>query len=1028
MRGETAATTGAARVPLSRHVSLALTNAPLGTALQQIAAQSGINLSYSGRVVPVERRISVHLSDVTVRAALEAVLAGTDIEVREEDGRIILARRHEVKTSAVNPVDTTGHAAVVVHVVDTTSGQPITGAVVGVRGTRLTATTTEQGYALLRPVPSGLRIVTVRFLGYAPAEKQVVVPDTGYTRVDFALKMGMTRLQDVVTTASGPRRRYELANDVTILNVDSIVATQPISSVTDLLEGRVPGLTIQHTSGAPGDPSRLRLRGASSVLRSNDPIVIVDGVRVYAAQSDTTSANLASARNGGQLGAFFRSGRSLATPSPLDQIDPSAIETIEVMKGPSAATLYGPDAANGVIVITTKKGRAGPARWTFSATRGMSYIPGQYPMGTYRFGHDWLSNPELCPLTDFSCVADSVVRFQALNDDKYTVLGHGQNTDITAGVSGGTTALTYALNGSYTDETGIPRLPDVEAARFATEHGGAAPPEWMRRPEQLTRWSGTSRLTAKLGDKADASLSTMLTREKQQRSTLEQQITTLMTTYIDPTSGMYYRVSGSVLSQTDELVPDFYQRATDDATNFTNAANLTWRPKSWLTASADGGINVISRDDDLLLPRGMIEVDSSGHLNLGHGTTVQSTVNLRATATAPLPLGFHLQFATGANYSRTSQSIISTGVSDLAVGTTSLNGAGKIDFASQTASDVTSFGWYVEPSFTHKRFTISTGLRLDGSSTFGTNVHLPAFPKLGGSWLLSEEPFFPFKNIFDVFRVRAAYGRAGVWPGPADRLRLYTLSRPWLGGGFQNALNVSTIGNSQLKPERSSEWEGGFDADMFGDRLSIDFSAYRKMRYDAIMSVPVPPSVYGSNVHMLRNVGSIRNTGLELGVTAQLIRGDALSWSANVNLSQNHNLVTELGAGVLPFGPDVARVVAGYPLFGRWAKPILGYADVNGDGVIDRSEVQLGDTMVYMGPSEPNYEASLFTTLSFFRGALTVNAGLSYQDGLTQENLTIGGAGAATIFSPGVSDPSSPFAEQAAVAVMSETSYGLLQT
>ena len=157
--------------------------------------------------------------------------------------------------------------------------------------------------------------------------------------------------------------------------------------------------------------------------------------------------------------------------------------------------------------------------------------------------------------------------------------------------------------------------------------------------------------------KADASLSTTLTREKQQRSTLEQQLDVLLSTYIDAATGTYWRTNGTLLSQVDELVPDFYQRATDDATNFTNAANLTWRPLSWLTTSADGGINVINRSDEVLLPRGMVfTADSIGRMNTGHGTTVVSTVNLRSTATAPLPWGFHLQLAFGGNYTRTSLS------------------------------------------------------------------------------------------------------------------------------------------------------------------------------------------------------------------------------------------------------------------------------------------------------------------------------------------------------------------------------------
>jgi hypothetical protein len=130
---------------------------------------------------------------------------------------------------------------------------------------------------------------------------------------------------------------------------------------------------------------------------------------------------------------------------------------------------------------------------------------------------------------------------------------------------------------------------------------------------------------------------------------------------------------------------------------------------------------------------------------------------------------------------------------------------------------------------------------------------------------------------------------------------------------------------------------------------------------------------------------------------------------------------------VQPFGQNDARVVAGYPLFGRWARPILGYTDANHDGIIERNEVLLGDSLVFMGGSEPNYEANLFSTLSLLRGAVTVSGSLSYQSGLTQINQTIGTAGQ-TIFSPGTSDPKSSPGEQAAVVVMGETEYGLMQT
>jgi hypothetical protein len=191
--------------------------------------------------------------------------------------------------------------------------------------------------------------------------------------------------------------------------------------------------------------------------------------------------------------------------------------------------------------------------------------------------------------------------------------------------------------------------------------------------------------------------------------------------------------------------------------------------------------------------------------------------------------------------------------------------------------------------------------------------------------------------------------------------------------------------------------------------------------------VPVAPSVYGGQVQQLQNIGTVRNTGIEATLTAQLVRTDPITWTASINVSRNHNLVTELGPGVRPFGPDQQRIVAGYPLFGRWAKPILGFSDIDENGIITKNEVQVGDSLVFMGGSDPDYEANLFSTLSLFRGTITVSGSLAYQSGLTQVNQTVGTT-SQVIFSPGASDPHSSLAEQAAVAVMDETAYGLMQT
>jgi len=1024
--------------PLRRLVTLDFRDARLEAVLDEIDRQARIGLQYTSRTVPVDKRVSIKVKGATVSAALGELLRGTGVEaVSTELGEVML-----VKRSAVGTIDddTVAAAAGTVFgvVTDSASGEPVPNVMVSVKGTAIRASTSERGQYQLREVPRGPQVIVTRLLGYLPLEKEVTVTDDNRTRADFALRHGLTRLQEVVTTATGRQRRLELGNDITVINADSVVRAMPITSVTDLLETRVPGLLVQRTSGAPGDPARLRLRGASSPLRSNDPIVVMDGIRIHAEQSSARSANLAG------LGDTTRlSTNAYATPSPLDYIDPNSIETIEVIKGPSAATLYGQDAANGVIVITTKRGHAGPARWTASGEHGRTQMAGAYPDLLLRWGHPPDNSlPVICPISntvegqvDFAipCQGDSVVTFQLLNDPALTVLDRGQRTGLTLGVSGGTSSLTYAVNGSYQDELGLVKLPTYEADRYQ-RLVGASPPAWMRRPQQLTQWGATSRLTAQLGTSASLSLSASLSRTEQQRSSLEQQLGSLMSTYLERGTGTYYATDPSLGVQHryaplsgEQVLRNYYERATAAATQFTNGVNLNWPVLPWLTLAGDAGLNVQQRADEIFLPHLQFTTGDSigGSLAYGQGNAVVSTLNLRVASTAPLGRGFQFRFAAGANYTGRSISDLSGRTSELAAGT-SLLGA-VIDGLQRGVQDDATYGWYVAPALSNRRFWLDLGLRLDGGSTYGARVTLPKFPKIGLSYLLSDEPFYPLKDLLPTLRLRAAYGRAGRQPGVTDRLRVYGETRSiWGDGRFAPGVELERLGNTKLRPEQSTELEGGFDADLLNNGLSVGITGYRKTTDDFLLDVPVAPSVYGRGMTFTRNVGALRNTGLEFTVDAQLLRSAPVTWGTHLSVSQNRNMVVKLGPGVDPFytsmtGSSGTRVAPGYPLFGRWSRPILGYADANGNGVLENAEIQLGDTLVYVGQQEPNYTANLHTTVSLWRGAMAVMAGFSYQDGLSQKNEV---AQRLAPFSRGRNEPGVSLPEQIAVAdLISATDY-----
>jgi hypothetical protein len=368
-----------------------------------------------------------------------------------------------------------------------------------------------------------------------------------------------------------------------------------------------------------------------------------------------------------------------------------------------------------------------------------------------------------------------------------------------------------------------------------------------------------------------------------------------------------------------------------------------------------------------------------------------------------------------------------------------------------------TYGWYVQPTLNlHSRFFASPGFRLDGGSASG--VHggvnggaLSLFPKLDLSYVaVNRSPSEPMWGMITLLRPRIAFGVAGVQPGPAMTLRLLAPSIvPTLDtigtvppSTPADVLNVQALGNTQLHPERSREVEGGADIQFWNNRLSLQLTGYHKMRYDAIENISVAPSTSIGALNpgsYFANIGTVRNTGLEATVSALLVDSRLMQWSVNGNVFHNDNIFVNSSFGGKPIlGPDLVggisvRSVPGFPLNGLWAKPILGFGDSNGDGYIESNEVRVGDSLVYVGASLPNYQLTFNTTLSFFNNRLSVSTSVDYQNGLTQTNGSCAGIVACdqTLYN----DPALPLSGKAAIAAAtvsveggSLTGIGLMQT
>jgi hypothetical protein len=266
------------------------------------------------------------------------------------------------------------------------------------------------------------------------------------------------------------------------------------------------------------------------------------------------------------------------------------------------------------------------------------------------------------------------------------------------------------------------------------------------------------------------------------------------------------------------------------------------------------------------------------------------------------------------------------------------------------------------------------------------------YPKASASYLISEEDWWRAPSWMNTMRLRYAYGQSGVQPGPNDALRFYTAGITSVAATDQPTIIQAALGNANLKPERSAEHEMGFETQMFSSRLSFDFTYYSKITTDALYSAILPPS-YGSVTSQLRNLASVKNSGVEVSVNAQLVQRDAFGWDVNISSSANDNKVVSTGSTPPQIG-TTTRIVAGYPIAGLWARPITGWQDKNGDGLLTyfadaaRNEVFVGDSAIFRGYATPRYMTTLTSGWDFLSKKLRVQTMWDWRSGSKWYNNT----------------------------------------
>lgn len=805
------------------------------------------------------------------------------------------------------------------------------GATVRLADTERATTSGADGGYVLEGLPSGQHIVRIRRFGYLTAVRSIRIDAAGTVRLDAALSPSPLALDEVVVTATGERRRRELGHVVE--RIGSEEARRPgVLDFTDLLTARVPGVQVLDNSGTIGLESRVRIRGSNSMSLSNEPIVYVDGVRI-------------DNRRGGFFILFIGGHR----PSRLDDLDLQDIQSVEIAKGPAATALYGTEAANGVIRVRTRRGRSGGPRWRIHAEGGLLTDPVTYPAN---FGAvDEAGSP--CPLFQVAagaCRQERLRSYTVLEDPDATPIRGGERAEIGLGVSGGGDVLGYYLHGGAERERGVLGVP--ERARSSGERlPGGLDPDY--RPERLDRVSGRANLDLRPDPRLEVGTSlafwgsdlSMPMNDTHPLGVLPSGLLGFPT----PETNGGWRVLrpeesylGNQLHRNDRLL---------------GALRARWRPSETLSLRAAYGVDLSSRNSIEFWPRGT--AISAGYRESDRIEIRNQTADASASLDLDLSPTLRSTTTAGIQYFRSFvEGTIAVGT-DLAPGSGSISGAAETS-SSEFSAETRSLGLLLQERIgLRDRLFLTASVRGDDNSTFGSSVDPVLYPKLGASWVVSAEEWFPAEGPVDELRVRAAWGTSGLEPGAAPPVPSFGSLPVVLDGEEVIGVRRSDLGNPELEPERVTEIEAGVDAELLGRRVAVSLTAYHKRSSDALVFRPVAPSV-GVPGGRLQNIGSVRNRGIEASVEGSVLERPDIEWRLRLAGSVNGNRLLELAPGVDPIflfgGP---RHQPGYPLGGFWARPLLEFGDVDGDGLIDAEEISVGDTAVFLGTPVPSRELSV---------------------------------------------------------------------
>ncbi len=832
-------------------------------------------------------------------------------------------------------------------VADASTGKGIPGASVIVRGNTVgTQTDADGNFSIVVPSPATAQL-EIGSVGY---ERQVVDVKSKTTLV-IKLALESKALEDVVVIGYGTQSRRNVSGAQTSFDVKTI-QEHPIARVDQAMIGQMPGVVIKQQTGLPGQGFSLVVRGAGSIAGGTEPLYVVDGFPL-----DVVSQSSA--------GGF--------TANPLNNINPNDIESIQVLKDAAAAAIYGSRAANGVVLITTKRGQIGKTKISVNAYGGTSRVakkmdvlsPEEWiAMATELDNYKYITKYPTASVNDNNAQRRIVIGTPAgaynvtyMNDDRWTMPGHPglqfvdwqdatfrpapfQNYEISA--SGGTEAVRYFFSGDYLDQKGVLLNSGYKnySARANIEVNAS-----KRFKMGFNLAPSYSEISTPLAEGKDNQLMHLFN----------------MTPIVEDTAGLlsgagknavYQWASSNVspvaylnntisLYKTTRILYSMYgelQLAKGlTAKSSVNYDESTQNYKRYISDYVAGNIT-----NYLTSPGKSSSGTYSGYKkqNIVNENTLNYNLTFKEKHTISVIAGMSYSYvhyeaftlSTAGGYANDAVTTLNNAIASSAGVTVTGN-------TTESNNSLLSYFGRVQYSYLG-RYLLSGSIRRDASSRFGVDTRWGTFPSLSAGWRMSDESFMKNVTFVTDLKLRASYGRAGSSNiGDYQAIPTLTTSNYSFGGSTTPTAVTGEVPSGVASPnlhwETSNTYDVGFDASVLKNRVNITFDVYRKVSTDLFLQLPTLAA--SGFLSALQNIGSVQNQGLELGINSVAVAIKNFQWSINGNIAFNQNKVLKLGSDAAPI--NVPTAYGGNPPFLlQVGLPMYSYTLVKTNGILSAAD------------------------------------------------------------------------------------------